>query len=106
MVGLSLVFPDRLSVEVHEFPNKEEFMEWLMAFREGIGAPGHRSSPFVWFEPGRVLGGCDDTIAWARNTFSLSTASAIALPVPNVDVWNPDVRMSSALMSFIIFCPA
>ena len=79
--GLSLIFPDRVSLEVHEFSTRDEFMTWLPANRDAIGAPGHRSSPFVWFEPGHVLGGCDDTIAWAKATFASSSDDIVAVPL-------------------------
>ena len=99
LVGLSIVYPDRLTVEVHEHATRDEYMAWLTANREAIGAPGHRSSPFVWFEPGHVLGGCDDTIAWAKNTFSLSpTTDAPARAVPNVDAWNSDVSLTCLII--------
>ena len=37
-------------------------MAWLEANRERLGSSTHRTSPFVWFEGGPYLGGCDDTL--------------------------------------------
>jgi thioredoxin reductase (NADPH) len=48
-------------------------MAWLPTFRDTIGAPEHKTSPIVWFEDGKYLGGRDDTLAWLRNRLSNPT---------------------------------
>lgn len=63
-------------------------MAWLPTFRDTIGAPNHKTSPIVWFEGGKYLGGRDDTVAWARKLFARVEEEPSA-PV-NVDTWNPD----------------
>lgn len=83
MVGsLSILFPKRLKVVEHAFPDRKAYREWLIedGFREktkDTRSAMHTSSPFVWFSSqGRsepdvtditsFVGGHDDTLQWAR----------------------------------------
>lgn len=71
-------------------------VEHRQQYPEDPRAAQHGSSPFVTVN-GAFLGGCDDTIAWARRTFALPgtaggapPAAAAAPAVPqNVDAWDP-----------------
>jgi hypothetical protein len=46
-------------------------MLWLETFRPTIAAPdNHKTSPIVWFENGKYLGGRDDTLAWCRSALT------------------------------------
>lgn len=68
-------------------------VEHRQQYPEDPRAANHGSSPFVTVN-GRFLGGCDDTIAWAKRTFASSdSAPAAAAPESaaplNVDAWDP-----------------
>jgi len=79
--GLSLLYPRDIAVEIHEYPDRESFRTWLFEHRESFGedASSHRSSPFCWKGENDFIGGCDDTIEWAREF-----TSAVAGPAPAV----------------------
>lgn len=77
----------------------DAYQEWLAANRDGIGAPTHRTSPLVWFGTGVVLGGCDDTIAWAQGMLSGGgKTDAAAMPQTLVDAFNPQHEYSYDLV--------
>jgi thioredoxin reductase (NADPH) len=67
-------------------------VEHRQLYPEDPRAAGHGSSPFVTIN-GRFLGGCDDTIAWAKRTFAAGPPAAATSPRPavplNVDAWDP-----------------
>lgn len=75
--GLSVIFPAKISVDIHEYETRDEYMTFLAEFRSGIGAPEHKTSPIVWFEaeapsiPAKYLGGRDDTLTWCRKYCSV-----------------------------------
>ena len=80
LVGLSKIFPSRIAVKVDEYPTRDEYRTWLFAARDGMGIPNHSSSPITWEvnESGdqqAIVGGHDDTIAWARNFVSVGDSS-------------------------------
>jgi len=80
--SISVLYPTKLRVVEHPFPNRSEYRKWLIDgnFRSHVSderAHGHSSSPFVWCssdvsaEPNQddiksFIGGHDDTIAWCR----------------------------------------
>lgn len=82
LVSLSLLFPTRLKVVQHEYPNREEYRNWLIEnnFRSQLKdsrAHTHTSSPFVWISKRATdkplakdvitfVGGCDDTLDFCR----------------------------------------
>jgi thioredoxin reductase (NADPH) len=79
---VSILFPTKLKVIEHDFPDRSDFRSWLIenGFRNNFketAARSHSSSPFVWFsktdketpdsnEIESFLGGHDDTLAWCR----------------------------------------
>jgi len=80
----AVLFPSRLKVIPHEFPDRSSFRQWLIdeGFRNSFGdckdAKEHSTSPFCWFsrtesgeaDPDDVesfLGGHDATLDWCRN---------------------------------------
>lgn len=84
MVGsLSILFPNRLKVVQHAFPDRAAYRQWLIdgGFRDKVGdvrATTHTSSPFVWLAKTaeedlsesdilKFVGGHDDTLAWCRS---------------------------------------
>lgn len=91
LAGLSAIFPQKFSCEVREFETRDEYMAWLPTFNVTIGAAGHKTSPIVWFEDGRYLGGRDDTVAWCQTFFSASGLTKATVPPPNIDQFNPAV---------------
>jgi thioredoxin reductase (NADPH) len=91
--SVSILFPQRLQVVEHGFPDRSSYRAWLLAeevengdgfrnqFHSEPAALKHSSSPFVWFSKGGnpdgtdiecFLGGHDDTIAWCRKILSPS----------------------------------
>lgn len=68
LTGLTTIFPTKVSVTLHEYATREEYMTWLASHKVKFGAvaESHKTSPFVWFEDGPYLGGRDDTLAWCR----------------------------------------
>lgn len=111
MRSISVLFPTRLKVVEHSFPDRDGFRSWLIehpetpfrtAFQESA-AQGHSSSPFVWFSKGdqsdgsdidAFLGGHDDTLAWCRKflapTTNEDTSEADAVPIMKPDGHTPD----------------
>ena len=68
-------------------------MKWLDGFRGSIGAESHATSPIVWFDGGKFLGGRDDTLAWCRSMLSAPESTDGDTGDSwraNVDTWNPD----------------
>jgi thioredoxin reductase (NADPH) len=84
---VSILFPQRLQVIEHGFPDRPSYRAWLMAedvehgeafrnqFANEPAALKHASSPFAWFTRGEkqdgsdiecYLGGHDATIEWCR----------------------------------------
>lgn len=93
VAALQLLHPGLVVHEEQNFPTRDGFKEWVAEHRKNFEDPRaatHGSSPFVTLN-GRFLGGCDDTIAWARRTFASGTVPA---PEPaaalNVDAWDPE----------------
>ena len=87
VASLSLLFPSKLQLVEHEFPNRDAYRDWLIhdtKFRDGVAsgrqqgnlrASSHTSSPFCWLgssaectvdEATEFIGGCDDTLDWCR----------------------------------------
>lgn len=89
VASLSLLFPSKLQLVEHEFPNRDAYRDWLIhdtKFRDGVASGGsrqqgnlrassHTSSPFCWLgssaectvdEATEFIGGCDDTLDWCR----------------------------------------
>ena len=83
LASLSILFPTRIKVVVHEYPSREEYRSWLVDkdFRSELKDPrahSHTSSPFVWVSKRATakplskdvtdfIGGCDDTMDFCRN---------------------------------------
>mmetsp|Transcript_28545 Transcript_28545/g.42186 ORF Transcript_28545/g.42186 Transcript_28545/m.42186 type:complete len:634 (-) Transcript_28545:294-2195(-) len=83
--SLSILFPNRLKVVHHAFPDRTAYRQWLVegGFRDKVKdarATTHSSSPFVWLskstteeeEPSaedvlKFVGGHDDTLTWCRS---------------------------------------
>ena len=100
--SLSLLFPNRIKVVEHEFPDRGDFRQWLVddGFRNHFSAEGkqHVSSPVVWFgksdkEGGeekpdptdieRYLGGHDAVLDWCRDFVNPSVS--MTDPITMVD---------------------
>jgi len=81
--SVSILFPSRLKVVSHDFPDRADFRHWLIDgeapfrnnFVDDADAQQHSSSPFVWFSKSEAadadsidgfLGGHDDTLNWCR----------------------------------------
>jgi thioredoxin reductase (NADPH) len=88
LLGLQAIFPDKFQIDTQDSGSRDAFQEWLQANRDGLGVPNHRTSPLVWFDNGVVLGGKDDTVAWAQSLMSGGSTDA---PVPQnlVDQFDP-----------------
>ena len=99
---MSLLFPNRIKVVEHEFPDRGDFRQWLVddGFRNHFSAEGkqHVSSPVVWFgksdkEGGeekpdptdieRYLGGHDAVLDWCRDFVNPSVS--MTDPITMVD---------------------
>jgi len=82
--GISLLFPNRLCVRVHEFDDRIKFREWLVddEFRSNFceqDGKEHVSCPLVWISKSsgddnpdptdveKYLGGHDATLDWCRD---------------------------------------
>jgi thioredoxin reductase (NADPH) len=80
------LFPHKLVADIHEYPNRDAFKEFLMADAKKYGprAEKHTSSPFTWTADNTFVGGCDDTLAYCKNTF-FSGVSKPARPTAAVD---------------------
>lgn len=90
--SLSILFPNRLKVVHHAFPDRTAYRQWLIegGFRDKVNdirATTHSSSPFVWLgktaeeEPLaedvlKFVGGHDDTLTWCRSFASPAKDSA------------------------------
>lgn len=98
VASLQLLYPGRVKHEEQNFPTRDEYKAWVVDHRTNYPqdpkAATHGSSPFVTIN-GRFLGGCDDTVAWAKRTFATSsggpnpTPTATAAVPANVDAWDP-----------------
>lgn len=99
MVGLSVLFPSRITVNVNEHETRDEYMDWLMKNRDDLKAPEHKTSPLVYSDDFSFVGGRDDVLSYCRRNLagitgitaapvSASTASSTGLE--NVDNFNPD----------------
>lgn len=98
MLGLSALYPTKLSVDVQEYPTRDEFMEWLTKNSEAVGAPGHKTSPLCFTEDKSFIGGRDDIMSYCRRnmagiagvTAPPAAAADTGAAVKNVDVFNSD----------------
>jgi thioredoxin/glutathione reductase (selenoprotein) len=115
LLGMKAIYPQEFAVDVQEckstspylpklethcfllnhlfsllVPTRDEYMTWLPTFRDTVGASNHKTSPIVWFEGGKYLGGRDDTLAWLKKQLSVSDESAKPEAGVNVDPWNPN----------------
>jgi thioredoxin/glutathione reductase (selenoprotein) len=71
-LGLQRIFPNKIQVEIMEYETRDLYMDWLLSSREAMKVPTHATSPLVWFRDeqnavAKVIGGRDDTLAWARS---------------------------------------
>lgn len=91
---MSVLHADSVSVNVHEFPDRDAFRAWLSAsasaFAENFGADSkattHTSSPFVWSNAHGFIGGCDNTLALFRAGVAAPAVAAPAAPMaPRTD---------------------
>lgn len=90
--SLSVLFPNRIKVVEHAFPDRTAYRAWLIdndGFRTKFSdsrATSHSSSPFVWFSSKATeeakaedidafLGGHDDTLNWCREFIEPSNNS-------------------------------
>lgn len=89
LLGLQAIFPDKFKIDTQDSGNRDAYQEWLQANRDGLGVPTHRTSPLVWFDNGVVLGGNDDTIAWAQRLLSGGSTDAPS-PQNLVDQFDPN----------------
>ncbi|TYZ67893.1 hypothetical protein PybrP1_010139 [[Pythium] brassicae (nom. inval.)] len=88
--AMSALYPESVTRELHEFPDRDAFRAWLAASADAIAAhfggadaraATHTSSPFVWANSRGFIGGCDDTLALFRSGISAqSLAAPIAAP--------------------------
>jgi len=83
--SLAVLFPTRIKVVEHEFPDRTGYRTWLIdgGFRDKVQdtrAHTHSSSPFVWFSAAMTekpdendiegfIGGHDDTLDYCRTLF-------------------------------------
>lgn len=104
--AMQALYPERLAVQIHEFPDRDAFRSWLSdsraAFAEHLGgeaspAVTHTSSPFVWTSgPTRFVGGCDALLATFRSqaTWGAEEKEKPA-PAPKVSKRNALVPLSA-----------
>lgn len=88
---LKALYPDKFDVNINEFATRDEYMTWLTEasdIRTRLGCPNHKTSPLVYFDGDKYLGGRDDTMAWTRKYFTVGDV-APADASPFVDPWNP-----------------
>ena len=79
---ITLLFPTRLKVVCHNFPDRDAYRSWLIddQFRDAVKDPrahSHTSSPFCWISKRatakplskdvlQFIGGCDDTLEYCK----------------------------------------
>lgn len=51
---------------------RDEYMAWLATYKDKLDAPNHKTSPIVWYDDYKYLGGRDDTLAWCRSYLTTS----------------------------------
>lgn len=78
--GLAVIFPTKIGANVHSYETRDEYMTWLAENRGSFNQEGHKTSPFVWFDDGKFLGGCDDTLAWCRHQLNNPSDSVLITP--------------------------
>lgn len=98
LLGLQAIFPDRFQIDTQDSGNRDAYQEWLAANRDSLGVPTHRTSPLVWFDNGVVLGGRDDTIAWAQKLMSGGSKSEIPAQQNINDSFDPNHSYSYDLV--------
>lgn len=76
LTGLTTIFPDKYDVEVKEFASKEEYSQWL-SNGPVPNAGSHRTSPIVWFDEDKFIGGCTEALSWCRNNLTTTEESSI-----------------------------
>lgn len=98
IVGLSAIFPGKISAIIHEHPTRDEYMTWLEAERGAFGCPEHKTSPLCWTSDENntpilpVIGGRDDTLIWCQKFVSVDEGGAAAADSfsTNIDVVSAD----------------
>uniref|UniRef100_A0A7S2WBE6 Thioredoxin reductase n=2 Tax=Mucochytrium quahogii TaxID=96639 RepID=A0A7S2WBE6_9STRA len=76
VASLEHLFPRQVQAEIIELKDRDTYKAYLPKVYEKIpGSEGHTSSPLTWLNDEKYLGGCDDTLAYARTFFS-GTGSA------------------------------
>lgn len=95
---LELLFPDKITLEDINFPDRDAYRGWLDDEKKNndFGEKGnkHTSSPFVRIN-GSFLGGCDDSLDFAKD-FCLSSGQGLA-PISN-ESKSSTVTSSDAVM--------
>ena len=82
------LFPDKVNCEVQEFASRDEYMAWLPTFNHTIGASEHKTSPLIFWDDGRYLGGRDEAIKWCKSLFSVNENFPTSAPF-NIDKVDP-----------------
>jgi len=95
LLGLQQIFPAKIQVDIHEHADRDVYMDWLMKNRDSLSAPEHKSSPIVWMrnEDGQfssLVGGRDDTLAWARKFVSVGDDAPVSSYKPVADGFQKD----------------
>mmetsp|Transcript_3982 Transcript_3982/g.4599 ORF Transcript_3982/g.4599 Transcript_3982/m.4599 type:complete len:611 (+) Transcript_3982:125-1957(+) len=78
----------KVECEIIEFEDRDSYKKWLPSRHETLkGSEKHTSSPLSWTTESGIetfLGGCDDTLKFARNFNSAGSAAKAAAPAVKV----------------------
>jgi len=86
--ALEHLFPSRVKAEIIELADKTAFRKWLESRKAdpnlvGKDFSGHSTSPFVVTNDVNFIGGCDDTLNYARVNFLSPKGSSASANVLN-----------------------
>jgi thioredoxin reductase len=84
-LGLSAICPDKYSVDIQEFPSKEEYSSALAAIKDRLRAPEHTESPIVWLDDNAYVGGAPQLIDWGRRILGQAPLKPPAMQPDNYD---------------------
>ncbi|KAF1329890.1 Thioredoxin reductase 1, partial [Globisporangium splendens] len=100
---MQVLYPDHLQFTVHEFADRDAFRAWLEKSKDnfathfGATSPAltHTSSPFVWSNAGKFVGGCDALLATIRG--GISVRAFDASPVMREAPVEPEKKQDTAV---------
>lgn len=71
--------------------NDDDYQKWLTSFRPSLNASHHSSSPLVWTDGNKYVGGKDAIMSWLQKSISPNFADEDIAPHESfTDEWSPD----------------